>query len=141
MICFTSGFQFTQNLFKTFLIVVLDEAFVSQALLFKEHLPLFFFFFFGTQEQNMAAMKIQAVVRRFLWKHRTKRQNRAAVVIQAVWRGYAARDRLRLQKEARRVALQHKAATMIQVRVNTVLTCMLHILYTHSQACLCFVLN
>ncbi|XP_029002056.1 abnormal spindle-like microcephaly-associated protein isoform X2 [Betta splendens] len=68
------------------------------------------------KERNMAAMKIQALVRSFLLKRRTQRRNRAAVVIQAVWRGSAARNRLRLQREAQCVALQHKAATVIQAR-------------------------
>lgn len=65
-------------------------------------------------------MKIQVVVRSFLQNRRTKRQNHAAVIIQSVWRGYAARNRLRLEKEAQLLALQHKAATVIQVGVNAV---------------------
>ncbi|KAK2835151.1 hypothetical protein Q5P01_015635 [Channa striata] len=68
------------------------------------------------KERNMAAVKIQVVVRRFLQKQRTKRQSRAAVTIQSVWRGYVARNRLKLQKEAQLLALQHKAATVIQAR-------------------------
>lgn len=67
------------------------------------------------QERNKAAVKIQAVVRRFLQKRRAERQNRAAVIIQSVWRGYAARHWLRLKKEAQLRAEQHKAATVIQV--------------------------
>lgn len=63
----------------------------------------------------MAAVKIQAVVRRFLQKRRTEKQNRAVVVIQAMWRGFAARNRLKLEKEAQLRALQHKVATIIQV--------------------------
>lgn len=63
----------------------------------------------------MAALKIQVLVRSFLQKRRAKRQNGAAVIIQSVWRTYAARNRLRLQKEAQRLALQHKAAAVIQV--------------------------
>ncbi|XP_026200889.1 abnormal spindle-like microcephaly-associated protein isoform X2 [Anabas testudineus] len=68
------------------------------------------------KERNMAAMKIQVVVRSFLQKRRAKRQNEAAVIIQSVWRSYAARNRLRIQKEAQRLALQHKAATVIQAQ-------------------------
>lgn len=63
----------------------------------------------------MAAVKIQAVVRSFLQKRRTERQNRAVVIIQAAWRGFAARNRLKLEKEAQLGALQHEAATIIQV--------------------------
>lgn len=65
----------------------------------------------------MAAVKIQLVVRSFLQRRRAKRQNRAAALIQSVWRGYAARNRLRLEKEAQLRALQHEAATVIQVGV------------------------
>jgi len=60
-------------------------------------------------------MKIQAVVRSFLQKRRAKRRIKAAVLIQTVWRAYLARNRLRLQKEAQVRAMQHKAATVIQV--------------------------
>lgn len=73
--------------------------------------------FVGTQERNVAAAKIQLAVRRFLQKRRAVRQNQAAVIIQSVWRGYAARNRLRLKKEAQLRALQHEAATVIQVGV------------------------
>lgn len=66
----------------------------------------------------MAAVKIQSAVRSFLQKRRAKRQNRAAVVIQSIWRGYLARNRLRLKKEAELRALQHQAATIIQVGVR-----------------------
>ncbi|XP_022624787.1 abnormal spindle-like microcephaly-associated protein [Seriola dumerili] len=66
------------------------------------------------KERNVAAVKIQLVVRSFLQKRRAKRQNQAAVIIQSVWRGYVARNRLRLKKEAQLRALQHKAATIIQ---------------------------
>uniref|UniRef100_A0A8P4K3C9 Assembly factor for spindle microtubules n=1 Tax=Dicentrarchus labrax TaxID=13489 RepID=A0A8P4K3C9_DICLA len=66
-------------------------------------------------ERNVAAMKIQLVVRRFLEKCRVKRQNQAAGIIQSVWRGYVARNRLRLKKQAQLRALQNKAATVIQV--------------------------
>uniref|UniRef100_A0A7N9AKA8 Assembly factor for spindle microtubules n=1 Tax=Mastacembelus armatus TaxID=205130 RepID=A0A7N9AKA8_9TELE len=66
-------------------------------------------------ERNIAAQKIQVVVRSFLQKCRAKRQTQAAVIIQSVWRGYSGRKRLRLKKQARIQALQHKAATLIQV--------------------------
>uniref|UniRef100_A0A8C9YHZ5 Assembly factor for spindle microtubules n=1 Tax=Sander lucioperca TaxID=283035 RepID=A0A8C9YHZ5_SANLU len=49
------------------------------------------------EERNMAAVKLQLVVRSFLQKRRAKRQSGAAVVIQSVWRGYVARNRLRLK--------------------------------------------
>ncbi|XP_040896643.1 abnormal spindle-like microcephaly-associated protein isoform X2 [Toxotes jaculatrix] len=68
------------------------------------------------KERNLAAVKIQLVVRSFLQKRRAKRQNQAAVIIQSVWRGYAARNRLRLKKEAQLRALQHEAATVIQAQ-------------------------
>lgn len=76
--------------------------------------------FVWTQERNAAAVKIQLVVRSFLQKRRAKRQSEAAVIIQSAWRGYAARNRLRLQKAAQLRALQHEAATVIQVRVYRV---------------------
>lgn len=65
----------------------------------------------------MAAVKIQVVVRSFLQKRRAKRQIQSAVIIQSVWRGYVARNRLRLKKQAQLRALQHEAATVIQVGV------------------------
>ncbi|XP_029284980.1 abnormal spindle-like microcephaly-associated protein isoform X2 [Cottoperca gobio] len=68
------------------------------------------------KERNMAAVKIQLVVRSFLQKRRAKRQNQAAVVIQSVWRGYVACNRLRLKKRAQLRALQHEAATVIQAQ-------------------------
>ncbi|XP_051231670.1 abnormal spindle-like microcephaly-associated protein isoform X2 [Dicentrarchus labrax] len=68
------------------------------------------------KERNVAAMKIQLVVRRFLEKCRVKRQNQAAGIIQSVWRGYVARNRLRLKKQAQLRALQNKAATVIQAQ-------------------------
>lgn len=71
----------------------------------------------GIQERNMAAVKIQLLVRSFLQRRRAKRQNQAAVIIQSVWRRYAARNRLRLKKEAQLRALQHEAAAVIQVGV------------------------
>ncbi|CAJ1061171.1 abnormal spindle-like microcephaly-associated protein [Xyrichtys novacula] len=68
------------------------------------------------KERNMAAAKIQSLVRSFLQKRRVRRQNRAAVIIQSAWRGYAARNRMRLEKEAQLRALKHKAATLIQTQ-------------------------
>lgn len=65
----------------------------------------------------MAAVKIQVVVRSFLQKRRAKKQIQSAVIIQSVWRGYVARNRLRLKKQAQLRALQHEAATVIQVGV------------------------
>nr|XP_033937041.1 abnormal spindle-like microcephaly-associated protein isoform X4 [Pseudochaenichthys georgianus] len=68
------------------------------------------------KERNMAAAKIQLVVRSFLQKRRAKRQNQAVIIIQSVWRGYEARNRLRLKKQAQLQALQHEAATVIQAQ-------------------------
>ncbi|XP_034558935.1 abnormal spindle-like microcephaly-associated protein [Notolabrus celidotus] len=68
------------------------------------------------KERNMAAAKIQLLVRSFLQKRRAQRQNQAAAIIQSVWRGYAARHRMRLEKEAQLRALRHKAATVIQTQ-------------------------
>ncbi|XP_070765126.1 abnormal spindle-like microcephaly-associated protein [Enoplosus armatus] len=68
------------------------------------------------KERNLAAVKIQVVVRRFLQKRSAQRQNQSAVVIQSAWRGYVARNRLRLREEAQLRALQHEAATVIQAQ-------------------------
>ncbi|XP_029133780.2 abnormal spindle-like microcephaly-associated protein [Labrus bergylta] len=68
------------------------------------------------KERNMAAGKIQLLVRSFLQRRRAQRQNEAAVLIQSLWRGYAARHRMRLQKEAQLRTLQHNAATVIQTQ-------------------------
>ncbi|KAM7012169.1 LOW QUALITY PROTEIN: abnormal spindle-like microcephaly-associated protein [Tautogolabrus adspersus] len=68
------------------------------------------------KERNMAAGKIQLLVRSFLQRRRAQRQNEAAVLIQSLWRGYAARHRMRLEKEAQVRTLQHKAATLIQTQ-------------------------
>ncbi|XP_071388056.1 abnormal spindle-like microcephaly-associated protein [Centroberyx affinis] len=68
------------------------------------------------QERNLAAAKIQAVVRTFLQRRRAKRQNHAAVILQSVWRGYAARNALRLKREAQLRVLRHNAATAIQAQ-------------------------
>ncbi|XP_054459520.1 abnormal spindle-like microcephaly-associated protein [Anoplopoma fimbria] len=75
----------------------------------KKHVQLY-------KERNMAAMKIQLVVRSFLQRRRAKRQDQAAVIIQSVWRGFLARNRLRLKKQAQLRALQHEAATVIQAQ-------------------------
>ncbi|XP_074524073.1 abnormal spindle-like microcephaly-associated protein [Halichoeres trimaculatus] len=68
------------------------------------------------KERNLAAAKIQFLVRSFLQRRRAQRQSQAAVVIQSVWRGYAARNRMRLEKEAQLRALRQKAATVIQAQ-------------------------
>uniref|UniRef100_A0A671VNX9 Assembly factor for spindle microtubules n=1 Tax=Sparus aurata TaxID=8175 RepID=A0A671VNX9_SPAAU len=64
------------------------------------------------KERNMAAVKIQLVVRSFLQRRRAKRQNQAAVIIQSIWRRYAARNRLRLKKE--KTKRENSAAKVIQ---------------------------
>ncbi|XP_049321864.1 abnormal spindle-like microcephaly-associated protein [Astyanax mexicanus] len=66
------------------------------------------------KQRNMAACKIQAVVKSFLQKRRLKRRNRAATVIQAFWRGYSAQKELKRMKEAKRYATQNRAAVLIQ---------------------------
>ncbi|XP_056303661.1 abnormal spindle-like microcephaly-associated protein [Danio aesculapii] len=66
------------------------------------------------QEKNLAATKIQALVRKYLLKRRLIRQNKAAIVIQTLWRGYSAREKLRVLKKERHYALQNAAATLIQ---------------------------
>ncbi|XP_070817878.1 abnormal spindle-like microcephaly-associated protein [Chaetodon trifascialis] len=68
------------------------------------------------KERNVAAVKIQLLVRSFLQRRRAERQKQAAVIIQSIWRGYAARNRLRLKKEAQLRALQHEAAAVIQAQ-------------------------
>uniref|UniRef100_A0A3B1KFX3 Calponin-homology (CH) domain-containing protein n=1 Tax=Astyanax mexicanus TaxID=7994 RepID=A0A3B1KFX3_ASTMX len=66
------------------------------------------------KQRNMAACKIQAVVKSFLQKRRLKRRNRAATVIQAFWRGYSAQKELKRMKEAKRYTTQNRAAVLIQ---------------------------
>ncbi|XP_036443214.1 abnormal spindle-like microcephaly-associated protein [Colossoma macropomum] len=66
------------------------------------------------QQRNLAACKIQALVRSFLQKRRLKRHNRAATTIQAFWRGYSAQRELRRMKEAKHFAIQNRAAVLIQ---------------------------
>ncbi|KAJ7986238.1 hypothetical protein DPEC_G00337880 [Dallia pectoralis] len=68
------------------------------------------------QERNVAAAKIQMLVRQFLQRRRTVRQDAAAIVIQAAWRGYSARHALNLRKKAQLWALQDAAATTIQAQ-------------------------
>ncbi|KAI4876255.1 hypothetical protein NFI96_005175 [Prochilodus magdalenae] len=68
------------------------------------------------QERNLAACKIQALVRSFIQKRRLNRQNRAATLIQAFWRGYSAQKELKSMKEAKRFAIQNRAAVLIQQR-------------------------
>ncbi|XP_076010558.1 abnormal spindle-like microcephaly-associated protein [Genypterus blacodes] len=68
------------------------------------------------QERNMAAEKIQSVVRSFLGRCRMKRQNRAAITVQSIWRGYVARKALRQERESQVRLLQHSAATTIQAQ-------------------------
>ncbi|XP_051549631.1 abnormal spindle-like microcephaly-associated protein [Myxocyprinus asiaticus] len=78
------------------------------------------------QQKNLAASKIQALVRKFILRKRLIRQNKAAIMIQAFWRGYAAQEKLRVLQQERHFALQNAAATVIQKtykawRIQTVL--------------------
>ncbi|KAK0154627.1 Abnormal spindle-like microcephaly-associated [Merluccius polli] len=66
------------------------------------------------QQRNVAAAKIQVLVKSFLQRRRAEREKSAAIVIQATWRGYAARNALRLKREAQRWALRHNSAMIIQ---------------------------
>ncbi|KAL1251232.1 hypothetical protein QQF64_019028 [Cirrhinus molitorella] len=66
------------------------------------------------QQKNLAATKIQALVRKFILRRRMIRQNKAAIMIQAFWRGYVAREKLRVLKKEKQFALQNAAATVIQ---------------------------
>ncbi|XP_072516320.1 abnormal spindle-like microcephaly-associated protein [Salminus brasiliensis] len=66
------------------------------------------------KQRNLAACKIQALVKSFLQKRRLKRRDRAATIIQAFWRGYSAQRDLRRMKEAKLFAIQNSAAILIQ---------------------------
>uniref|UniRef100_A0A8C2CDD3 Abnormal spindle microtubule assembly n=1 Tax=Cyprinus carpio TaxID=7962 RepID=A0A8C2CDD3_CYPCA len=67
------------------------------------------------QQRNLAATKIQALVRKFILRRRMIRQNKAAIMIQTFCRGYVAREKLRVLKKEEQFALQNAAATVIQV--------------------------
>uniref|UniRef100_A0A9J7ZY88 Assembly factor for spindle microtubules n=1 Tax=Cyprinus carpio carpio TaxID=630221 RepID=A0A9J7ZY88_CYPCA len=67
------------------------------------------------QQRNLAATKIQALVRKFILRRRMIRQNKAALMIQTFCRGYVAREKLRVLKKEKQFALQNAAATVIQV--------------------------
>lgn len=67
------------------------------------------------QQKNLAATKIQALVRKFILRRMMIRQNKAAIKIQTFWRGCSAREKLRALKKERYFALQNAAATIIQV--------------------------
>ncbi|XP_052395479.1 abnormal spindle-like microcephaly-associated protein isoform X1 [Carassius gibelio] len=66
------------------------------------------------QQKNLAATKIQAVVRKFILRRRLIQQNKAAIRIQTFWRGYVAQEKLRVLKKEKHFALQNAAATTIQ---------------------------
>uniref|UniRef100_A0A8C2C844 Abnormal spindle microtubule assembly n=1 Tax=Cyprinus carpio TaxID=7962 RepID=A0A8C2C844_CYPCA len=68
------------------------------------------------QQRNLAATKIQALVRKFILRRRMIRQNKAAIMIQTFCRGYVAREKLRVLKKEEQFALQNAAATVIQQR-------------------------
>ncbi len=67
------------------------------------------------QQRNLAATKIQALVRKFILRRRMVRQNKAAIMIQTFLRGYVAQEKLRVLKKEKQFALQNAAATVIQV--------------------------
>ncbi|XP_077440379.1 abnormal spindle-like microcephaly-associated protein [Vanacampus margaritifer] len=71
------------------------------------------------KERNMAAVKIQALVRRFLQQRRTKKQHAASIVIQSVWRGFLTRKKLRMNKERELQIKRNRAATIIQAQWRT----------------------
>uniref|UniRef100_A0A8C2A7X9 Abnormal spindle microtubule assembly n=1 Tax=Cyprinus carpio TaxID=7962 RepID=A0A8C2A7X9_CYPCA len=68
------------------------------------------------RKKNLAATKIQAVVRKFILRRRMIQQNKAAIRIQTFWRGYVAREKLRVLKKEKQFAIQnhHHAALLIQ---------------------------
>uniref|UniRef100_A0A8C1ZHK3 Abnormal spindle microtubule assembly n=1 Tax=Cyprinus carpio TaxID=7962 RepID=A0A8C1ZHK3_CYPCA len=66
------------------------------------------------QQRNLAATKIQALVRKFILRRRMIRENKAAIMIQTFCRGYVAREKLRVLKKEKQFALQNAAATVIQ---------------------------
>uniref|UniRef100_A0A9J8BHF1 Assembly factor for spindle microtubules n=1 Tax=Cyprinus carpio carpio TaxID=630221 RepID=A0A9J8BHF1_CYPCA len=61
------------------------------------------------QKKNLAATKIQAVVRKFILRRRMIQQNKAAIRIQTFWRGYVAREKLRVLKKEKQFAIQNKS--------------------------------
>ncbi|KAG7258610.1 hypothetical protein CRUP_012560 [Coryphaenoides rupestris] len=68
------------------------------------------------KQRNVAAAKIQVLVKSFLQRRRTEREKSAVILIQAWWRGYAARNALRLKRATQLCALRHNAATIIQAQ-------------------------
>ncbi|XP_067272183.1 abnormal spindle-like microcephaly-associated protein [Pseudorasbora parva] len=66
------------------------------------------------RQKNLAATKIQALVRKFISRRRMIRQNKAAIKIQTFLRGYSAREKLRVLRKERDFALQNAAAIVIQ---------------------------
>ncbi|XP_019740087.1 abnormal spindle-like microcephaly-associated protein [Hippocampus comes] len=68
------------------------------------------------KERNVAAVKIQGAVKRFLQRCKARNQNAASVIIQSAWRGFVIRKRLRMEKEAELRIIQNQAATIIQAK-------------------------
>uniref|UniRef100_A0A672R886 Abnormal spindle microtubule assembly n=1 Tax=Sinocyclocheilus grahami TaxID=75366 RepID=A0A672R886_SINGR len=66
------------------------------------------------QQRNLAATKIQALVRKFILRRRMIRQNKAAIMIQTFWRGYVAREKLRGLKKEKHLLKKNHAASVIQ---------------------------
>uniref|UniRef100_A0A9J7YUT6 Assembly factor for spindle microtubules n=1 Tax=Cyprinus carpio carpio TaxID=630221 RepID=A0A9J7YUT6_CYPCA len=73
------------------------------------------------RKKNLAATKIQAVVRKFILRRRMIQQNKAAIRIQTFWRGYVAREKLRVLKKEKQFAIQNAAATVIQHEAATII--------------------
>uniref|UniRef100_A0A671PR28 Abnormal spindle-like microcephaly-associated protein homolog n=1 Tax=Sinocyclocheilus anshuiensis TaxID=1608454 RepID=A0A671PR28_9TELE len=86
------------------------------------------------QQKNLAATKIQAVVRKFIMRRRMIQQNKAANRIQTFWRGCVARKKLRVLKKEKQFALQNAAATVIQVFSRQYVTQLILYLCTESPA-------
>nr|XP_023650446.1 abnormal spindle-like microcephaly-associated protein [Paramormyrops kingsleyae] len=66
------------------------------------------------KEKNIAAVKIQVAVKRFLLRRREERLQASAIVLQAAWRGHLVRQEIRQQRMEKLRILQDSAAIVIQ---------------------------
>ncbi|XP_076880706.1 abnormal spindle-like microcephaly-associated protein [Brachyhypopomus gauderio] len=66
------------------------------------------------QQRDLAARKIQVLVRSFLQKRWLAKQVKAATIIQAFWRASSARAELRRRREAKLFVVRSAAAVLIQ---------------------------